>query len=82
MEGAVRSECHPWDDRFVEACQMHAYIEYLADLMTFGDEDARAMTARKLMQDNTIGGLEEKVRRDRQKEGRVRTYVKDERIAG
>ena len=71
-----------WDDRFVEACQMLDYIEYLADLMTFGDEDTRAMTAGKLMQDNTIGGLEEKVRRDRQKEGRARTYVKDERIAG
>lgn len=27
-----------WDDRFVEACQMLDYIEYLADLLILGDE--------------------------------------------
>ena len=25
------------DDRFVEACQMHCYIEYMADVLTVGD---------------------------------------------
>ena len=27
-----------WDDRFVEACQMLDYIEYLADLLILGEE--------------------------------------------
>ena len=25
------------DDRFVEACQMHCHIEYMADVLTVGD---------------------------------------------
>ena len=71
-----------WDDRLVEACQMLDYIEYLADLLTFGDESTRVMTTQKLMQDNTIGGLEEKIRRDRERKRGEMTHVKDERIAG
>ncbi len=29
------------DDRFVEACQMHCYIEYMADVLTVGDLEER-----------------------------------------
>ena len=29
------------DDRFVEACQMHCHIEYMADVLTVGDLEER-----------------------------------------
>ena len=39
------------DDRFVEACQMHCYIEYMADVLTVGDLEERVALVDKLMQD-------------------------------
>ena len=79
---APKSMDEDFDDRFVEACQMRDYIEYLADILAVGDLELRTGTVKGLMKDGTIGGLEEKVRRDRQREGRTEIYVKDERIAG
>jgi len=40
------------DDRFVEACQMHCYIEYMADVLTVGDLEERVALVDKLMQDD------------------------------
>ena len=68
------------DNRFVEACQMFDYIEYLADILTVGDLDTRVTAVRKLMKDGKIGSLEEKVRRARQEERRE--CHGEERIAG
>ncbi len=42
------------DDRFVEACQMHCYIEYMADVLTVGDLEERVALVDKLMQDGKI----------------------------
>lgn len=71
-----------YDDRFVEACQMLDYIEYLADILTVGDLELRATTVKALMNDGMIGGLEEKVRRDCAKERGITEYGENERIAG
>ena len=58
------------DDRFVEACQMFAYIEYLADLLTVGDLEQRKAVVMELMQDGKITGLEDRVNRAHEKERR------------
>ena len=47
------------DDRFVEACQMFDYIEYLADILTVGDLEERVALVDKLMQDGKITFLQE-----------------------
>ena len=58
------------DDRFVEACQMFAYIEYLADLLTVGNLEQRKAVVMELMQDGKITGLEDCVNRAHEKERR------------
>ena len=45
------------DDRFVEACQMHCHIEYMADVLTVGDLEERVALVDKLMQDDKIAFL-------------------------
>lgn len=51
------------DDRFVEACQMLDYIEYLTDILTFADLDVRIKAVDMLRKDGTIDGLEERLKR-------------------
>ena len=51
--------CEDVDDRFVEACQMHCYIEYMADVLTVGDLEERVALVDKLMQDDKIAFLQE-----------------------
>ena len=59
------------DDRFVEACQMFDYIEYLADLSTIGDLDQREAVVAELMKEGKIIGLENRVNRAREEERRL-----------
>ncbi len=47
------------DDRFVEACQMHCHIEYMADVLTVGDLEERVALVDKLMQDGKSAFLQE-----------------------
>ena len=56
------------DDRFVEACQMIDYIEYLADILTVGDLEERVAVVDELMKESTIAFLRNYVARKR-KEG-------------
>ena len=64
------------DDRFVEACQMLDYIEYLADILTVGDLEERVAVVDELMkngkitflQDYTARKKEEDVRHERRKD--------------
>ena len=79
---APKSMDDDYDDRFVEACQMLDYVEYLADILTVGDLELRTATVKDLMKDGMIGGLEEKVRRDCAKERGITEYGENERIAG
>ena len=51
------------DDRFVEACQMHCHIEYMADVLTVGDLEERVALVDKLMQDGKIAFLQEYIAR-------------------
>ena len=51
------------DDRFVEACQMLDYIEYLADILTFAALEARAKNVDMLQKDGMIDRLEERLKR-------------------
>ena len=64
------------DDRFVEACQMIDYIEYLADILTVGDLEERVAVVDELMkngkitflQDYTTRKKKEDVRHERRKD--------------
>ena len=56
------------DDRFVEACQMIDYIEYLADILIVGDLEERVAVVDELMKEGKITFLRDYVARKR-KEG-------------
>ena len=47
------------DDRFVEACQMLDYIEYMADVLTVGDLEERVALVDELMKEDKITFLQE-----------------------
>lgn len=51
------------DDRFVEACQMLDYIEYLTDILTFAELEVRVKAVDMLRKEGTIDGLEERLKR-------------------
>ena len=56
------------DDRFVEACQMLDYIEYLSDILTVGNLEERVAVVDELMKEGKIAFLRDYVARKR-KEG-------------
>ena len=49
----------PYDDRFVEAFQMHCHIEYMADVLTVGDLEERVALVDELMMSGRIAFLKE-----------------------
>ena len=51
------------DDRFVEACQMLDYMEYLADLLIAAELEQRVKIVEMLNKDGLIAGLEERLDR-------------------
>ena len=51
------------DDRFVEACQMLDYVEYLADLLITADLEQRVKIVDQLNRDGLILRLEERLER-------------------
>ena len=51
------------DDRFVEACQMLDYVEYLADLLIAAELEQRGKIVEMLNKDGLIAGLEERLNR-------------------
>ena len=53
------------DDRFVEACQMIDYIEYLADILTVGGLEERVAVVDELMKEGKIAFLRDYVARKR-----------------
>ena len=53
------------DDRFVEACQMLDYIEYLADILTVGNLEERVAVVDELMKEGKIAFLRDYVARKR-----------------
>ena len=51
------------DDRFVKACQMLDYVEYLADLLIAAELEQRVKIVEMLNKDGLIAGLEERLDR-------------------
>ena len=56
---APKTPDEPYDDRFVEACQMHCHIEYMADVLTVGDLEERVALVDELMKSGKIAFLQE-----------------------
>ena len=56
---APKTPGDPYDDRFVEACQMHCHIEYMADVLTVGDLEERVALVDELMKNGKIAFLKE-----------------------
>ena len=56
---APRTPDEPYDDRFVEALQMHCHIEYMADILTVGDLEERVALVDELMKSGRITFLKE-----------------------
>lgn len=56
---APKTPDEPYDDHFVEACQMLSYIEYLADILTVGDLEERVSLVDELMKEGKITFLKE-----------------------
>ncbi len=56
---APKTPDEPYDDRFVEACQMHCHIEYMADVLTVGDLEERVALVDELMKRGKIAFLQE-----------------------
>ena len=64
------------DDRFVEACQMLDYVEYLTDILTFADLDTRIKAVDVLRKDGMIDRLEERLKRlDKEVKARGETEI-------
>ena len=57
MRYAPKTPDDDLDDRFVEACQMIDYIEYLADILTVGDLEERVAVVDELMKESKIAFL-------------------------
>ena len=55
--------CEDEDDRFVEACQMLDYVEYLAELLIAAELEQRVKIVEMLNKDGLIAGLEERLDR-------------------
>ena len=55
-----------WDDRFVEACQMLDYIEYLADILTVGSLEERVIVVAELKKEGKIAFLQDYVERKKE----------------
>ncbi len=51
------------DDRFVEACQMLDYVEYLADILIASNLEQRVKIVDRLNEDGLISDLEERLER-------------------
>ena len=56
---APKTPDKPYDDRFVEALQMHCHIEYMADVLTVGDLEERVALVDELMKSGKISFLKE-----------------------
>ncbi len=56
------------DDRFVEACQMLDYIEYLVDYLTVAELEDKLIAVQELLVDGKMTELEERVTRIRKEE--------------
>ena len=62
VEYAPQSPEDELDDRFVEACQMMEYVNYLLDVFTFEELEQRVKAVDILLKDGTIAALEQRLK--------------------
>ena len=58
---APSSPDDPWDDRFVEACNMLDYVSAMVDILFMPDAEMRKMLVRQMKEENTIQCLKERL---------------------
>ena len=63
VEYAPQSPEDELDDRFVEACQMMEYVNYLLDVFTFEELEQRVKAVDILLKDGGIAALEQRLKR-------------------
>ena len=63
VEYAPQSPEDELDDRFVEACQMMEYVNYLLDVFTFEELGQRVKAVDILLKDGGIAALEQRLKR-------------------
>ena len=63
VQHAPKTAADALDDRFVEACQMLDYVEYLADLLIAAELEQLVKIVEMLNKDGLIAGLEERLDR-------------------
>ena len=68
VQYAPKTPADDLDDRFVEACQMLDYVEYLADLLIVAELEQRVKIVEMLNKDGLIAGLEERLERLKKEE--------------
>ena len=69
VQYAPKTPADTLDDRFVEACQMLDYVEYLADLLIAAELEQRVKIVEMLNKDGLIAGLEERLDRLKKEDG-------------
>ncbi len=69
VQYAPKTPADTLDDRFVEACQMLDYVEYLADLLIAAELEQRVKIVEMLNKDGMIAGLEERLDRLKKEDG-------------
>ena len=62
VEYAPQSPEDELDDRFVEACQMMEYVNYLLDVFTFEELEQRVKAVDILLKDGGIAALEQRLK--------------------
>ena len=68
MQCAPKTPEDALDDRFVEACQMLDYVEYLADLLIAAELEQRVKIVEMLDKDDLIASLETRLERQKEEE--------------
>ena len=63
VEYAPQSPEDELDDRFVEACQVIEYVDYLLDVLMFAELEQRVKAVDMLLKDGTISALEQRLKR-------------------
>ena len=68
VQHAPKTAADALDDRFVEACQMLDYVEYLADLLIAAELEQRIRIVEMLNKEDLIASLEERLERQKKEE--------------
>ena len=68
VQYAPKTPADTLDDRFVEACQMLEYVEYLADLLIAAELEQRVKIVEMLDKDDLIASLETRLERQKEEE--------------